>query len=199
MMKMKTLLFRVKRSCQNEFSHTPCCFRCLSEGTPPEHQYALSNAISKSQLFPIGRFRYCITCRTLNPNHHNVYDPWVVGDHIGYTPERILDIWAISAIFTTSENLFKNYFDGSFYEFLNSPENTKITSKAIYDQILNRNIEIVRSSLETVMEMMTTISKHPDGDFYKLQQMLIGKYYRRRPLGRKPPLPQWAMNEDIQS
>jgi len=193
MMKMKTLLFRVKRSCQNEFSHTPCCFRCLSEGTPPEHQYALSNTI----LVPIRRASICMTCRAVNTNHHSLYDPWVVADHIGYTPERILDIWSISAIFRTSENLFKNYFDGSFYELLNSPQKTKITSKAIYDQILNKNIEILQSSLDAVVEMMTTISKHPDGDFYKLQQMLIEKYYRRRPLGRKPPLPPWAMNEDL--
>ena len=79
-----------------------------------------------------------------------------------------------------SENLFKNYFEGSFYELQNSPKKNKITSKAIYDQILNRNIEILQSSLDAVVEMMTTISNHPDGDFYKLQQMLIGKHYRRR-------------------
>jgi len=179
MMKMKTLLFRVKRSCQNEFSHTPCCFRCLSEGTPPEHQYALSNAIRKAELFPIRRASICITCRAVNVNHHSLYDPWVVADHIGYTPERILDIWAISRIFLLSENLYKNYFEGSFYELQNSPKKNKIIFKAIYDQILNKNIEILQSSIETVVEMMTTISDHPDGDFYKLQQMLIGKHYRR--------------------
>ena len=78
-----------------------------------------------------------------------------------------------------SENLYKNYFEGSFYELQNSPKKNKIIFKAIYDQILNKNIEILQSSIETVVEMMTTISDHPDGDFYKLQQMLIGKHYRR--------------------